>query len=435
MGRVVRTACPWILLWIGIVVPRAYLALRTEVLTEPTYEVERAASSLARQGYLGDPYPGYHAPAAHAAPLYPTVLSLVYALFGDGKTGHEVATGSTILIFGIGISLLPHLSRAVYGSLSAGWLAAGLMCVLPLSLRSVQISGQWEQHCTFAAVIAYLPLLIAFRRGAWRTTWAVAATGFATGLCILLSPQFVAIFGFFSLFEFVFNPDRWSIARRLLTAGAITCTVLAPWTIRNYKELGGWCFVRSNAGLELALGNNPWATGHTYFANPEGTTKADGAFGRLHPQRNPAHVERIRRVGELEYMRQRATEAKAWIVEHPRRFAELTLQRIRLFWFPPKWMWQSELSKSRSPLRWAPPVLYCGMTLLSLLGLIRLARIRRGAFAVLTAALLGLSIPYYFTHVEIRYIFPVHGIVLLLNSDVVLWILRRSFRSGVIEND
>ncbi len=102
---------------------------------------------------------------------------------------------------------------------------------------------------------------------------------------------------------------------------------LAPWAIRNYFALGSPVFTRTNAGIELRISNNDQA------GPDQRENSLNGLFNRYHPLQNPAEAEKVKQLGEIEYNRRAMEEAKNWIRNHPRRFAELTLGRIRRFWF------------------------------------------------------------------------------------------------------
>jgi len=91
---------------------------------------------------------------------------------------------------------------------------------------------------------------------------------------------------------------------------SVLLLVLVPWTVRNYRAFGQLAFVSTNAGVNLLIGNGPWADG-TYTFGPE--------------------LEQIRDGGN-EYERDRRARRYAidYIREHPVTTLELWPRKL---WF------------------------------------------------------------------------------------------------------
>ena len=215
---------------------------------------------------------------------------------------------------------------------------------------------------------------------------------------------------------------------RVLGAGlvmaGVCALVLAPWTVRNYSVLGGLVPLRSNFGLELALGNHPGANGKTYDTSP---ADPDCFLYRHHPFADRGERARLDRVGELSYMREQGQAARRWIADHPGRFAALTLERFRLFWFPPADMWTR-------------PCLPVAL-LVAVFGLLGagtfcelgwLAVSRHPSAGLLAAAVFGASAVYMVTHVDLRYRYPLFGLSALLTCAAAVragqWLRERAGR-------
>ena len=414
-----RRLVPWIALWVLILVPRVWIFTHQPVLREPRGEVERSAACLATNGFLGDPYYGHGEPSAHVAPLYPALLAGVYFVLGAGYAGHLCQAAVTIGLMGTAISLLPRLSRFVNGRAGPGWVAAVLMSVLPFNLGFIQVWGVWEQHCSFLAVVLYLPLLIGAHRDHWQNPRRAALLGAATGAAVLLNPQFGLAFGLFVSAELVGQRERRRLVQRVALAGAVAALVVFPWVLRNYYVLGGFCPVRSNAGLELAIGNNDQSNGTT-FGRRSGDS---GSIDTIHPYTNTERLDTLKRQGELHFMADRQREAVAWIRENPERWAELTLRRVYLFWLPTTDMWSPD--RVSDAQRLVRPWIYRSMSALMVIGLVGLLRTDRGAFVAVATVLLGLSASYYLTHVDVRYVFPLHGIELVLGCRPLVAVAER----------
>lgn len=412
----IPTWLKWAALW------AAFLAVRsgyfpTAVAPRELYEVERTALCLAERGFLGDPYPGYGGPSAHAAPLYPTVLAGVYAAFGewDRRWAAQAALGTLLSL--AGMSLLPAVGRVVVGSERAGWAAAWLFAILPFEYK-VQIDGQWDTSASFLAVNGLLLQMRATQAAGWRVGPAVRLGGLA-GLLMLLNPSFGPALVLLVLGDLAVRADRRAVLVGGLVAGLTAGAVITPWTVRNFVQLGGFCPVRSNAGLELWFGNNAEADGTAVrvaaIVNP---------LSKKAPFKSPAEVAELKQVGELSYMATRRREAVEWIRENPTRFAELTAKRVALYWFPLPEVWypvgESEgLKAIRTASYWA-------VSFGALAGLARLWGRDRIAFVAAAAVLLGLTAAYYITVVDPRHTLPLRGLTLVLAADAGLRMTRRS---------
>jgi hypothetical protein len=176
--------------------------------------------------------------------------------------------------------------------------------------------------------------------------------------------------------------------------------------IRNYYALGGFVPVRSNFGLELAIGNNPNANGKTFITYAD---DPESPAYNMHPNSSPRERARLAQLGELAYMKEKQRLSIQWIKENPGRAAKLTLKRFRLFWFPPTDAWP----------RSSPFILYKSL-IFSLIGLwmfgelLELMLFRHSSRWLLAAAVLGPSLVYLITHSDPRYRYPVFGLSTLL---------------------
>jgi hypothetical protein len=191
-----------------------------------------------------------------------------------------------------------------------------------------------------------------------------------------------------------------------LFLGAIAAG-LAPWGVRNYAQLGHPVLTRTNPGLELRISNNDLADAN------EKVNLHKRLYQRYHPLQSKTEAERVRALGEVEYNRRAFAEAKAWIRSRPGRFLELTVGRIKLFWFP-------EVDALRS-------VLLGGLSVGALGGTFLLIRQNLASGLVLLLPLMIYPLPHYLVHSMIRHRSPidwigVFGAVLLLAAALgVQW--------------
>jgi hypothetical protein len=202
--------------------------------------------------------------------------------------------------------------------------------------------------------------------------------------------------------------DRRRVAVGSLVMGLAAGLVVAPWTVRNYYALGGFVPLRSNFGLELAIGNNPRANGKGFF------TTWDDPTGSIHPMSNPAELARLQSMGELAYMRDKQRSTLHWMADHPAETLKLTTLRFRLYWFPTVDSWSS-----KSSARGFKSMVFSFIGAAALLNLAYLAVTKHPRSWLLAAAVIGPSLIYMATHVDPRYRYPTFGLCTLLAFDLV----------------
>lgn len=392
-------------------------------------EMEHAALNLARKGELADPYIYPTGPTAHPSPLYSGLLALIYT-FLDPNTLTAKILQCLIASSAIAATLacLPGLARRLGLPETPAWITAFALAVLPFNFF-YESFGDWESPLAGLVMILLLQCFIDLRQSSWQRLRLVAGTGLLTGIAALLSPSLVPAVALMLLAEFT-----WPTAprRRVFAGGtcivALSLVIAAPWMVRNYYALGGFVPLRSNFGLEIAMGNHPTSTGSSNF-----DYEKDPKFllNLRHPYASPDECRIVQEMGEFAYMKSRQAEAFAWIRENPGRFAELTVRRFGMFWFPGRPMFYTFTLMTIVKMTF-----FGAISALMFLGLARLIRLRHSAAGLLLATLVGATFIYMITHVELRYRLPVHALSSLLAVDfawaLVLgsWRLFRGQREG-----
>jgi hypothetical protein len=197
---------------------------------------------------------------------------------------------------------------------------------------------------------------------------------------------------------------------KVLLSGAfmflISFAIITPWVIRNYYALGGFIPVRSNFGLELIIGNNPYATGKTFITYAD---DPDSPAYNMHPNSSPKERAKLAEMGELAYMKEKQKIAVQWMKENPKKAAELTLNRFRLYWFPPTDAWTRS-----SPYRIYKSLIFCIIALWMFGEIFELLLFKHPYRWLLAASALGPCIIYLITHSDPRYRYPIFGLSTLL---------------------
>jgi hypothetical protein len=379
-------------------------------------EMERAAMSLARDGAIADVYWPGSGPTAHVSPLYAILLSIPYRIWGwdtvAGRIGQEMLA---ILATTIGICILPIVAEKIGLPRRVGWISAALLAILPHNLW-IESTGTWEQPYAALVLLGALVLFCRLRRESWAYWPPILETGVLTGAAALLSPALLPAIILMIVVEWVFEPGRRTrVATASLVILALAAVILSPWVVRNQRVLGGFVPLRSNFGLELSLGNNPKADGMTF---PATTSGPEDLAHNGHPFADLDEQARLAAVGELPYMKAKMTAALDWIQHNPTRAAALVVARFRHFWFPSTALWAEG-----STMRGLKSVIMSVIGIAALLGLIRLLVVRQDQSWLIAAAMLGPSLIYMITHVDVRYRYPISGLSTLVAVSLAdaLW--------------
>lgn len=368
------------------------------------YECENIARNLAATGEFANPYWTPTGPTAHSAPAYPFLLSLAFRLAGEGEGGRQAGMVLNALLASLAYALLPALAATAGLPFVVGIAAALAGALVPFRLLSELMPSAAGAPLRALTWIALHVLTFAwFGRGpATARRW--LAYGACWGVAFHVDPVLLPACLFWLVLLARRERRQWAVPAlpRLAMTFVGAALVLLPWTLRNRSQLGGWVFVRSNAGLELAVSNNDFARPII----PNELVPAEPSVSRnwmnSHPIGSEKHRAEIRTLGEAAYNRARLNEALDWIRRNPRRFAVLSLQRVRYFWFYPG------MGK-----RWRNAILF-PMVVLAAWGLFRMLKRHRFAGLLFLGDWVAYPLTYYFVQVSIRYRYPIEWTVLFL---------------------
>jgi hypothetical protein len=210
----------------------------------------------------------------------------------------------------------------------------------------------------------------------------------------------------FGVLRFKNNLRAFSIF--MATAFTIMVISLAPWAFRNFRTLGGGIWTRSDFGLELQISNNNRAT-----ADLEKNVRSPDWPD---PFTQVKDREEVRQMGELAYQRAKKRDALLWIRYHPKRFTQLVVLRILLFWCP-------------RMVRWWQSTAEALITILAIGGLLSLLKKHHPSSWMFLAALAFYPAVYSVVQVSPRYRCPIEPILLLLGCSFCLD-LRTTLGSG-----
>lgn len=275
--------------------------------SDAAWYFSRAAILAQGQGYLGD-----HGEAtAYWPPGWPLALSVVFRAVGASV----IAVG----MFNLACSALTawlvlDLGRRLFGSELSGRTALALLAVYPNSILYVPLA---------LTEVFYTTLLLA---GCWlliaRTGWlALIAAGLVFGMATLVKAQTLVVVPLVFAIGLWRAPHFWQrlppAMMRAVLLVAVAALVVAPWTIRNHRELGAWVAVSTNGGITLLTGNNDSAKG--------GFTPEDPAVKALDARTD---------LSELSYDAHAKQLGIDWIKAHPQRFLALMPMKLVRLWVP-----------------------------------------------------------------------------------------------------
>jgi len=369
-------------------------------------------------GYLGRSLVQGHGfsfwgiPTAKYPPVYPLLVAATFATLGIDSTPSAVA----LLLFQSVCAAVAAVCLTTVGSRFFGrrvGIIAGLVWAVYPSSIVTSVVRVW--YSEFSIMLFFLLLVIADPSKRDRLALRAACLGALSGLLAITEPTMLVVAGLVFL---------WVMRKRKLTrewlrpalawaiAGAV---VVSPWAIRNSVVLGTPSIVKTNLGLELFFGNNPFSTGGGIDREREQALAALDEGEHTYYRDQP----------EDDYFNYLGRKALGWIRQHPKEFVRLSAKRVWFFWgeFPSSGpeMWSRY---SRVLLVWYAPT-----ALLAILGLWWSVR-RRLDFAPVWLFLSVYPIPFYVTHVQLyRYRYPVEPFLVLLAAiPVATWCVHLAKR-------
>ena len=371
------------------------------------------AVALSETGRFADAFGKPTGPTAHVPPFFPFVVSCVFRMAGYGNAAAAIRIGLALVGFGLLYASFPLAAGALGLVAESGGIAGTIAAVYP-SFRSSEVFGGRDE---WAAALVLLWLTVLTYKMCTRVRIRLIDTavfGLGWGLLLHIQPSTLIVLPAHGLIFLIYS-SRIAMKDRLshgIFAAGIIALVLAPWTIRNHSALGDWVFVRDNLGLELSVSHGDGAQ------VSQEANQSTAWYCKVHPICSAAAVNEIRRVGEINFNRQRRNEALKWIVGHPERVITLTLARIAAFW--------ADLPTNPSTF-----AVRLSCSLLCWLGLIAMWKTNYRLQALfLGSALVFYPLVYYAVQYSNRYVIPV-CFAILLPAGFALHQAYLALRTGV----
>ena len=353
------------------------------------YELTTVASNLATSGQFRDPFGIPTGPTAHVAPVYTVILAGAIKLLGKPVNVTLAMVILNAVLFGLAASLLPALSRCVYGQEAPG-LAGGVLLA-----ASGWMMPQWET--ALSALLFLTATLALIRNGPVRA-------GLWSGICLLANPACLLALTVVGLCRSWGSSLASGVLRGrqfALPVAGLALAICAPWIFRNWIELGSPFFIRDNLGLELYVSNQDRASAEFVTNWP---------LWHLHPNQNREEAKLVAAMGEGPYNQMRFRSASEWIRTHSKEFVRLSAARVWYYWFP----------SSREG--W-PAYLYWIIGVLSIWGFWTSRKNGWALSLALSAVVYSLTFTVISTH--LRYHFPSLWISALIAGRGAIEIIKR----------
>jgi hypothetical protein len=369
-------------------------------------EMEKIARSLATENVFGNPYALPTGPSAHHAPIYPFVLSLIFRIFGYGPDAKFIQAFINIAFVALQMALLPYLSRIANLPLAVGVLAGFIGALVPLRVFK---ETRFESSLSGLAAVVFVIVLLRWLQTEHPSAWNSILAGVVSGLCVLATPPLLLVALALIVAWFFLRPRKQVLILAIAFGAA-----LLPWTVRNFVQLGGLVPLRSNYSLELSVSNED-------DSHPQSNDNFRNPVFR-HPSTSEAEAIRVQQLGEVGYNRERALEARSWILNHPQRFLALTALRTVYFWFPPYPLHQFYKCLFDYPI-----------TILGVVGLYRMLQQRLPLGNLFGMLFLIFPAVYYPIEADTRYRYPIDWAFLFLASYAVfVWLASRQWSRSPI---
>ena len=348
-----------------------------------------AQSLLAGRG-LSSPFGGSTGPTALLAPGYPAVIAVFFRIFGSFTFRATVAVMALQLLFSLmTVLLIMHVARQCFGMRAAN--LAGIFWAVSLPLLWMPTIF-WDTCLSALLLVGTIGLALRCVQRPGALLWVVM--GAYTGLAALVNPAL--LLALLAVLGWAAWQTRKTSQYSPLLSLLVGLLVFAPWPIRNARALGVFIPLRSTVGFELWMGNRAGASGFLEES--------------LFPIFNRGEYDQYVSKGEVAYMQDKSTLAKAYSRTHPAEFLRLSALRFVRFW-------TGSGNKDGSVFFTLHAVL---TTSLGLIGIWRSFERGRVSLAVLfLLPLMLFPLPYYITHAEFRYRLIIDPLLTILGAYAI----------------
>jgi hypothetical protein len=378
-------------------------------------EAGRIARSIAQGEGFSNPLFGKTGPTAWLAPVFPYLLAGVFKIFGVYSKSSVIAALALDCLFSA-LTCIPiyFIARTHFGDGAAAW-AGWAWAFFPYG---IYFSADFIWSTTLTTLLMSLIFLLALHLEKSASLWHWVGFGAISGFAGLTDPVVMSVapvLGAWAWYRLYKRGDRWLAPG--LGAGLAVMLVVAPWFVRNYETFHTVIPFRSCLGLEVYFGNNQ----DSWHWGPPG----------YHPSDNESEWQQYQQLGEIAYTHKKFQQGLAFINSHRLLYVQQTLRRVVYLWtgfwsLSPRYLEE----EPADPLN----IVFCtGLTLLTLMGLVRAWRMDPAVALPYVLAFLCFPVIYYLTHPEDYYRRPIDPQFVALSAYAVAsWVMERKRRLATI---
>jgi 4-amino-4-deoxy-L-arabinose transferase-like glycosyltransferase len=298
------------------------------------------------------------------------------------------------------------IARRTFGERIAEW-SAGTWALCPYVWYW---SVHWIWDTTFTPFVLACLFLVGLKLQEWPGWRGWVLFGTLYGVGALANPTMLAFLPFCGLWIW-----RQRYRRSLSSFGGVALAsfvfflVLSPWLVRNYEVFGRFVFLRDDFGLQIRLGNGPYADGMI--------------MAYLQPNLNHLELEKFQQMGELAYADACKRMTFDWIHAHPARFAVISLKRFFYYWNG-----VPRATSSLAPVDFRTSA-FLAISALALWGLGRALRQKLPGAWLFAGLVLTYPTVYYFVFPHARYRHPIEPELFILIVFLLSQATRRTASS------
>ncbi len=241
-----------------IIVSSISLCIYNKFLKPVGYEYEIIALNLLNnRGYSGAFLTNRPEPTAFMCPFYPFLLYLNFKLFGKNNYLF-IQILQTVLI--AMIPVLVFLTFRLLYRKNNFWILVMFLLDFPYFL----FSGYIGVPVLLSFLIA-LTIFLTAKLSLESSPKLQVLMGIIGGLGLLTDPVFLLTLVPCLIYLFIKMKEKWRISIPVI----LILIIIFPWLYRNYNLFNA-IILKNQAGLNLFLGNNPYATGGIYDKEGDG---------------------------------------------------------------------------------------------------------------------------------------------------------------------
>ena len=336
-------------------------------------------------------------PTAWLPPLYPSLLSIIFRIFGAFTFHSFLAAVLVNALFSAAVTFpLFSFAQRIAGrhvAVASAW----LWVFLPAGMI---MPFEWIWDTSLSVLLATTLLWLTLRVAQSPKLWLWLTYGALWGVTVLTNPSLGIVLPFLLFWAVRRARTQVTVSWR---APAFACALIIfsclPWTVRNYATFHRVIPIRSSLPFELWIGNNDIFDEH-----------AIGGLRRITRFEETRHYSQV---GENAYLDEKSRLANSFIQQKPSLFLRLTARRIVATWTGTEHP-LTDFRRADSLL--VRIIIVCNLVLSlgMFLGIVLLA-CSKSPFAF-PMAVFPLLYPliYYVTHTSLRYRHPIDPLLVFL---------------------